>query len=84
MDYWEIAIGGTVSNSHTGILMFHIIAMVLYDWILSLPRESQLFIMGNVRPLSAWLYFVNKYTNIINQLIFVLTLTNSSRSTKVC
>ena len=39
--------------------------MVLYDWLLSLPREARLFITGNARPLSAGLYFMNRYTGLL-------------------
>ena len=40
--------------------------MVLYDWLLSLPREVHLFITGNARPLSAGLYFMNRYASLFN------------------
>ncbi|TBU27635.1 hypothetical protein BD309DRAFT_869914 [Dichomitus squalens] len=43
--------------------------MVVYDWMLSLPREARLFITGTARPLSAWLYFTNRYSSLLN-LIF--------------
>ncbi|TBU53342.1 hypothetical protein BD310DRAFT_993039 [Dichomitus squalens] len=46
--------------------------MVLYDWVISLPREMELFINTDARPLSACLYFANKYTNIVSQVVSML------------
>ncbi|TBU22101.1 hypothetical protein BD311DRAFT_770977 [Dichomitus squalens] len=49
-----------------------IAVMVLYDWVISLPREMELFINTDARPLSACLYFANKYTNIVSQVVSML------------
>ena len=56
--------------------------MVLYDWATSIRRESELFISGNARALSAWLYFTNKYLNLVGQLVIMFTY--ASLNTKVC
>ncbi|PIL34326.1 hypothetical protein GSI_03101 [Ganoderma sinense ZZ0214-1] len=44
-------------------------ALVVYDWVVTLPRELQLFWTGKARPLSAILYFSNKYLNLLAQAI---------------
>ena len=43
--------------------------MVFYDWVVSLPREVDLFITHKSKPLSTGLYLVNKYTNIGSQVV---------------
>lgn len=40
-------------------------AAVLYDWVVTLPREAQLFWAGKARPLPAMLYFANRYLNML-------------------
>ncbi|TBU53319.1 hypothetical protein BD310DRAFT_860397 [Dichomitus squalens] len=60
-------------------VIFHLsLAMsvvVVYDWVLSLPRELRLFWAGNARSLSAWLYFANRYIALFSEagqlLVFV-------------
>ena len=47
-------------------------ALVLYDWAVTLPREIQLLWTGKARPLSAILYFSNKYFNLLAQVISLL------------
>ena len=47
-------------------------ALVLYDWAVTLPREIQLFWTGKARPLSAILYFSNKYLNLLSQIVNML------------
>ena len=56
--------------------------MVLYDWATSMRRESELFISGNARALSAWLYFMNKYLNLVSQLMIIFTF--APLNTQVC
>nr|VWO96140.1 Cytochrome P450 monooxygenase CYP52X1 [Ganoderma boninense] len=44
-------------------------ALIVYDWVVTLPRELQLFWTGKARPLSSILYFTNKYLNLLAQVI---------------
>ena len=37
----------------------------MYDWAVTLSREVDLFWTGKARPLSAALYFANRYLNIL-------------------
>ena len=43
-----------------------------YDWAVTLSREVQLFWGGKARPLSAILYFSNKYLNVLMAIMAVL------------
>ncbi|KAI1782024.1 hypothetical protein LXA43DRAFT_1151863, partial [Ganoderma leucocontextum] len=46
----------------------------VYDWVGTLPHEVQLFWNKKARPLSAILYFSNKYLNLLAQVINLLDL----------
>ncbi|TBU26702.1 hypothetical protein BD311DRAFT_762011 [Dichomitus squalens] len=82
VDYWEVAIPGMAAHIHHNTLIFLNTVMVFYDWAESLPREVESFIAGNSRPLSAWLYFFNRYANLVSQVIGLLTY--SRLSTESC
>ena len=56
--------------------------MVLYDWAISMGRESELFITGNAKGPSAWLYFMNRYLNLVRGLVMMFTY--ASLNTQVC
>ncbi|KAI1788580.1 hypothetical protein LXA43DRAFT_1063459 [Ganoderma leucocontextum] len=47
-------------------------SLVVYDWILTLSREVQLFWTGKTRPLSALLYFTNRYLNLLSIVMGIL------------
>ena len=51
---------------------YAIVAFVVYDWVVTLPREVQLFWTRKARPLSAALYFLNRYLNILTQLFIMV------------
>ncbi|KAI1791541.1 hypothetical protein LXA43DRAFT_1061301 [Ganoderma leucocontextum] len=59
-----------------------IVAFVAYDWVVTLSREVQLFWTGKARPLSAVLYFSNKYLNVLAQIMYMLG--HASMSDKSC
>ncbi|KAM5542820.1 hypothetical protein V8D89_003781 [Ganoderma adspersum] len=59
-----------IRRANTEPLPISTIAFVVYDWLVTLSREVDLFWAGNARPLSTMLYFANKYLNI---LLYVVT-----------
>ena len=46
-----------------------LLAFVVHDWAVSLPREVDLFWTSEVRLLSAILYFSNKYLNMASYIV---------------
>ena len=59
------------SDNHIEILM-SIQALAVYDTMISLSREERLFFPGRARPLSTWLYFLNRYINLVHALINII------------
>ncbi len=57
---------------------------VMYDWVGTLTREVQLFWTGKARPLSAALYFSNKYLNVLVQVLTTVAVWDVSLSNEVC
>ena len=58
-------------------------ALTAYDWVLTLSREGQLFWTGKARPISAILYFSNKYLNLFTVAI-ATPLWQAPLSDQVC
>ncbi|TBU26685.1 hypothetical protein BD311DRAFT_667056 [Dichomitus squalens] len=56
--------------------------VVVYDWLLTFPREAQLMFRGRARPLSVALYLANRYINLLDETMGLLGY-NTSLSTKV-
>ena len=54
----------------------------MYDWLVTLSREVDLFWTGKARPLSAALYFANRYLNIVPYVMTAVQM--ASISDKVC
>ena len=54
----------------------------MYDWLVTLSREVDLFWTGNARPLSTTLYFANKYLNLLSYVVTGVQLAPTSN--KVC
>ncbi|KAI1791573.1 hypothetical protein LXA43DRAFT_421419 [Ganoderma leucocontextum] len=52
---------------------FSVTALVVYDWVVTLSREVHLFWTGTARPLSAVLYFSNKYLNVLSMILGMLS-----------
>ena len=59
-------------------LTIYYLVFVMYDWIVTLPREVQLFWTGKARSLSAILYFSTKYFNVLYQMLSLLVFIPSS------
>ncbi|TBU42484.1 hypothetical protein BD309DRAFT_962874 [Dichomitus squalens] len=57
--------------------------VVMYDWLLTFPREAQLMLRGRARPLSVALYLANRYINLLDETMGLLGY-NTSLSTKSC
>ena len=56
--------------------------VVLYDWLLSLPRETQLFFSRSARVLSSLLYFTNRYLTIVCTIVTFVS--SAPFSNQVC
>ncbi|KAM5534672.1 hypothetical protein V8D89_011684 [Ganoderma adspersum] len=56
----------------------------MYDWVVTLAREVQLFWTGKARPLSAALYFSNKYLNLFVQVLTMVAIWDVSLSDEHC
>ena len=48
--------------------------LLLYDWVIALPREVQMFWMGSPGALSATLYFTNRSVSLLVAGVRVLAL----------
>ena len=44
------------------------IVITIYDWVLLLPREIQMFIAGDAKPLAASLYFATRYSSLLGSV----------------
>ena len=64
-------------------LRMSILALTAYDWMLTLSREGQFFWTGKARPISAILYFSNKYLNLFTVAI-ATPLWQAPLSDQVC
>ena len=58
--------------------------LVVYDWMLTLPREIELFWTGKTRSVSAALYFSTKYLNVLAQVLNMVAIWDISISDQVC
>ena len=56
----------------------------MYDWMLTLPREIELFWSGKARLLSAALYFSTKYMNVLAQVLNMVAIWDFRISDAVC
>ncbi|KAI1791579.1 hypothetical protein LXA43DRAFT_421636 [Ganoderma leucocontextum] len=59
-------------------------AVVTYDWVVTLSREIHLFWTGKARPLSAILYFSNKYLNVLSYIMGILSMAPMSDKDRHC
>ncbi|KAM5542111.1 hypothetical protein V8D89_004421 [Ganoderma adspersum] len=59
-------------------------ALVVYDWLVTLSREVDLFWTGKARPLSAILYFANKYLNVLPYVMTGVQMAPMSDKRCVC
>ena len=58
-------------------------AFVMYDGVVTLFREMQLFWGAKSRTLPGILYFSNKYLNVLSQIMFALELLPLASSDQV-
>ena len=56
----------------------------MYDLVVTLSREIQLFWIGRARPLSAVLYFSTKYLNLLAQVLNMVSIWDFAISDGVC
>ena len=56
----------------------------MYDWAVTLTREVQLIWTRKARPLSAALYFSNRYLNMIGQVLSIVMIWDDWMPAKVC
>ncbi|PIL27410.1 hypothetical protein GSI_10558 [Ganoderma sinense ZZ0214-1] len=92
-DAWIAFYSAEFSNGYCAIA---VAALTAYDWVLTLPREGQFFWTGKARPISAILYFSNKYLNLftvaiatplwqapLSDQLFASSSTRSSQNTNI-
>ncbi|PIL33070.1 hypothetical protein GSI_04519 [Ganoderma sinense ZZ0214-1] len=59
-------------------------AFVVYDWLVTLSREVDLFWTDKVRSLSAMLYLANKYLNLLPYIVNGVQMAPMSDKNKSC
>ena len=83
-NFCSTAVAGMYSASALpGQFTYRHPVLVMYDWATTLAREVQLFWNGAARPLSAVLYFSNKYLNLLSQVLNMVALADASLSDEV-
>ena len=58
--------------------------LLLYDWVITFPREVQMFWIGNTGTLSTFLYFTNRFVSLSVAGVRVLTLAAVSNKVRHC
>ncbi|TBU38267.1 hypothetical protein BD309DRAFT_1012611 [Dichomitus squalens] len=85
-EYSEGCLGMVLAgeSSHTvgRTLTYVSVVLVIYDWLLSLPRGVRLFHAGTSRGISTYIFISNTYIHLVNQCLLLCTY--ASLSEKVC
>ncbi|TBU53320.1 hypothetical protein BD310DRAFT_830281 [Dichomitus squalens] len=77
-----MVLAGESSHTVGRTLTYVSVVLVIYDWLLSLPRGVRLFHAGTSRGISTYIFISNTYIHLVNQCLLLCTY--ASLSEKVC